>query len=428
MKKLFTLFAMLTLAVSVMAQTINYQAVLRDTTDGKNELVRSQSGNVSIFVNAYNPIVEATADVPNSYPVPLILESEFTTNANGMVNVLIDLSEIEPDGIIDWKDNIITAVFAYGDGNKDTITLETPVTAVPYAVQAKDGNLTTGVITSYINNTSSSEQSDFNLVWNALMNNANLHKAVRDSIVEYLKDNYKYAKEILYSYMSQVTPEDVNEAYAQVQGLDQDVKDAVDTVLKHYLQKNHDLLIEVLEYYAQTATEDEMRTLYNDLKANGPAATKIKELMNDYFGRYLAYKGLVCDTTQKTLCDVIAAMNQGGGSNQGGNNQSTTDACEIFGDVEGCTGDNVYKFKVSFNLSDAVDANFAATYVANSLEPQNLSVSVNHDTKTCYVVISNDNTYQSATVTVTFYYGADCSVSRTFVTSQELQQLCGEQW
>ena len=133
-------------------------------------------------------------------------------------------------------------------------------------------------------------------------------------------------------------------------------------------------------------------------------------------------KGLVCQ--DKNLCDAIAAMNAGGSSNQGGNNQSTTDACEIFGDVVGCAGDNVYKFKVSFNLSDVND-NFTATYVANSTNPTPLDVVV--DGNTCYVEISNNNTYQSATVTVTFYYGADCSVSMTVVPSQELQP-CGEQW
>lgn len=50
MKKLLTLFAMLTIFVSMMAQTtpLNYQAVLRDPAT--NELVRNQAGQYQISV------------------------------------------------------------------------------------------------------------------------------------------------------------------------------------------------------------------------------------------------------------------------------------------------------------------------------------------------------------------------------------------
>lgn len=305
MKKLFTLFAMLTLTVSVMAQTISYQAVLRDTTDGKNELVRNDTGNVVFSVMAYQDGVQTSQKLA---PKP------FKTNADGMLSLPVDFSAV--DGNIDWRNNQITAVFAYGEGYKDTIVLVTPVSAVPYAAQAKDGDLTTGVITTYINSTANDEVPDFNLVWNALMANGNLTKAMRDSIADYLKDNYKYAKEILYSYMSQVTADDMREAYAQVRNLPQETKDAIDTVLKRYLQKHRDLVIEVAEYYALTATEEEVRTVYNDLKSNGPAAAKIRELLYDYFGRYMEYKGLVCEQTTTgqpaNLCEAIAAMNAGG--------------------------------------------------------------------------------------------------------------------
>lgn len=307
MKKLFTLFAMLTLTVSVMAQTISYQAVLRDTTDGKNELVRNDTGNVVFSVKVYQDGVQTSQKLA---PKP------FKTNADGMLSLPVDFSDV--DGNIDWRNNQITAVFAYGEGYKDTIVLVTPVSAVPYAAQAKDGDLITGVITTYINSTANDEVPDFNLVWNALMANENLTKAMRDSIADYLKDNYKYAKEILYSYMSQVTADDMREAYAQVRNLPQETKDAIDTVLKRYLQKHRDLVIEVAEYYALTATEEEVRTVYNDLKSNGPAAAKIRELLYDYFGRYMKYKGLVCEQTTTgqpaNLCDAIAAMNAGGSS------------------------------------------------------------------------------------------------------------------
>lgn len=302
MKKLFTLFAMLTLLVSLNAQTISYQAVLRDTTDGKNELVRSQSGNVSIFVNAYNPIVEANADVPNSYPVPLILESEFTTNANGMVNVLIDLSEVETDGVVDWRGNEIVAVFAYN--NTDTITLVTPVTAVPYAIQADEAILTTNAIASYVGTADDLEE-----IWMAVKRNESLNEPMRDSIAAFLKENYDKAKEIIYSYFDQVTAADVRDAYDQAKSLNQETKDTIYSVLKDFLNTHRDLVIEMAEYYAQTATEDEMRTVYEALKTNvGPT---IKELLYNYFDHYMETKGLVCP--DKTLCGAVRAMEAAGG-------------------------------------------------------------------------------------------------------------------
>lgn len=422
MKKLFTLFAMLTLLVSLNAQTINYQAVLRDTIDGKIELVRNQKlyATISLWATINGDPTEVTAI--DSMPCK--------TNADGMVDLKINFSDLEgqlsdaPDGgrgRIDWRNNVITAKFEYGESN--SIVLETPVTAVPYAIQAKDGILTTSVITNYINSTAGGEQADFDSVWNAVMRNEQLRKAINDSIVEFLKqkENYEIAKDIIYGYLSQVSSADVREAYNLARSLDTATKDTIIFVMKDFVNTHHKLVIEALEYYAQTATEEEMRSIYETLKTR--VGTTVKDLLYQYFNHYMETKGLVCQG--KNLCDAIAAMNAGGSSNQGGNNQSTTDACEIFGDVVGCAGDNVYKFKVSFNLSDADNANFTATYVANSTNPTPLDVVV--DGNTCYVEISNNNTYQSATVTVTFYYGADCSVSMTVVPSQELQP-CGEQW
>ena len=307
MKKLFTLFAMLTLLVSLNAQKINYQAVLRDTIDGKIELVRNQTGNVVFTVMTSQNADRGTQDLK-----PM----RFETNADGMVNLTVDflaeLREAYPNEEfdIDWRDNMIIAEFTYGDNQK--IILETPVTAVPYAIQAKDGSLNTGVITTYINN---SGVADFNDIWKAFKDKEVLEKAVSDSIVEFLKlkENYEIAKKILYSYLNQVSGADVNEAYNTARNLDRETKDAIYSVMKDFLNNHHDLVIDVLEYYAQTATEEEMRAIYDDLKVSvGPA---IKEYMNKYFDHYMETKGLVCEG--KNLCDAIAAMNAGGSTPAG---------------------------------------------------------------------------------------------------------------
>lgn len=313
MKKLFTLFAMLTLLVSLNAQTISYQAVLRDTANGKNELLRNQKlyATISLLATINGDPTEVTAI--DSVPCK--------TNADGMVDLKINFSDLEgqlsdaPDGErgrIDWRNNVIIATFEYGESN--SIVLETPVTAVPYAVQAKDGVLTTSVITTYINSTAGGEQADFASVWNAVMNNDTVHKAIRDSIVEYmkLKENYETAKEILYGYLSQVSAADVREAYNRACNIDTVTKDTIISVMKDFVNTHHKLVIEALEYYAQTATEDEMRTIYETLKTR--VGTTVKDLLYQYFNHYMETKGLVCQG--KNLCDAIAAMNAGGDAPQ----------------------------------------------------------------------------------------------------------------
>lgn len=311
MKKLFTLFAMLTLLVSLNAQTINYQAVLRDTIDGKIELVRNQKlyATISLWATINGDPTEVTAI--DSMPCK--------TNADGMVDLKINFSDLEgqlsdaPDGErgrIDWRNNVITAKFEYGESN--SIVLETPVTAVPYAIQAKDGILTTSVITNYINSTAGGEQADFNSVWNAVMHNEQLRKDINDSIVEFLKqkENYEIAKDIIYGYLSQVSSADVREAYNRACSIDTATKDTIIFVMKDFVNTHHKLVIEALEYYAQTATEEEMRTIYETLKTR--VGTTVKDLLYQYFNHYMETKGLVCQG--KNLCDAIAAMNAGGGA------------------------------------------------------------------------------------------------------------------
>lgn len=308
MKKLFTLFAMLTLLVSLNAQTINYQAVLRDTIDGKIELVRNQTGEVTFktLVNVNDHI----ADVPSVVrDTQIVAVMAFETNADGMVNLPVD---VEANGVVDWRDNMIIAEFTYGDNQK--IVLVTPVTAVPYAIQAKDGILTTSVITNYINSTAGGEQADFDSVWNAVMSKEQLRKAINDSIVEFLKqkENYEIAKDIIYGYLSQVSSADVREAYNRACNIDTATKDTIIFVMKDFVNTHHKLVIEALEYYAQTATKEEMRSIYETLKTR--VGTTVKDLLYQYFNHYMETKGLVCQG--KNLCDAIAAMNAGGDAPQ----------------------------------------------------------------------------------------------------------------
>ena len=118
MKKLFLLFFMFVLALTVMAQStqkITYQAVVRD---GANRLV------------VHTPV---RVDVTITYSSGSYFESlKDTTNANGLMYVLIGGNPGFES--INWENALIKTVVTIDGG--ETVTDEVLMTAVPYALQA----------------------------------------------------------------------------------------------------------------------------------------------------------------------------------------------------------------------------------------------------------------------------------------------------
>ena len=290
MKKLLTLFAMLTLFVSMMAQTtpLNYQAVLRDPAN--NELVRNQAGTYQIIV------------VQNADPME-VPGGEFQTNADGMVNLPLQLSN---EHGIEWMYvDTIKVIFTYG--NKE-IEIVTPVTPVPYAFHTDGSYLTTDHIVDYITREnidgSQINGDDIDTIYRALKRNAQLHDGMRDSIVNYIMKNYEKAKEIGYHYLFLITATDLNQFYQEGRTIDQEVKDSIYSMAKQFLKENRDMLVELAKYYAETATAAEVNQLYNELLSNSTANAKIRELLYGYFDAYLVRKGLDgCN-----LCDIYRTI------------------------------------------------------------------------------------------------------------------------
>ena len=287
MKKIFTLFAMLTLFVSMMAQApkFNYQAVLRDPTS--KELVRNQEVDANVFI----PV---NADYQDT-----LFSGTVTTNSDGMLNLTLEADDVN------WADvSGIVATFTYYDNNiqdDQTIEIYTPVTPVPYAFHADNYFLTTESIENYLG--SGVDGEDVAQLHEALKSNEAFHDAARDTVVEYIKDNYEKAKEIAYDYLRQVQPSDVNEFYSEAQGLSQEVKDSIYSAVKEFLKDNRAMLVELAKYYAETASADEVQQLYQQLQASPTASAKVRSLLDSYFEAYLIRKGLICDGV--TPCTVI---------------------------------------------------------------------------------------------------------------------------
>lgn len=332
MKKLLTLFAMLTLFVSMMAQTtpLNYQAVLRDPAT--NELVRNQAGQYQISV------------IQNADPIDLC-EGEFQTNFDGMVNLpLIASNDIE------WMYvDSIRAIFTYGN---QEIVIVTPVTAVPYAFHTDGSYLTTDHIVDYIGSGINGE--DIDTIYRALKRNAQLHDGMRDSIVNYIMKNYEKAKEIGYHYLFLITATDLNQFYQEGRTIDQEVKDSIYSMAKQFLKENRDMLVELAKYYAETATAAEVNQLYNELLSNSTANAKIRELLYGYFDAYLIRKGLYCD--HATLCDIYNTII---------NNGAPTFVCPSWTSSSFTPEliDGNYKATLTF-AGDATSTTVSGTYIA----------------------------------------------------------------
>lgn len=288
MKKILTFLMMLLISGSMlMAQDgpkFRYQAVLRDSN---NVLVANQSGTVNIDIKGLDP-----RTWEENMP--------FTTNANGLVSLVLDFVSLEYDQNHNWNGDTLVAVFTIGS---KTITLNTPVTAVPYALQAGDVRITTPMLTDYFER---AVPEDVDRVYQALLDNPTFSQACRDSAVHYIMAKYRIAKGIAYAYLDSLTKEDVKAAYDTMHNIDPSVKHAFYDIIKDYLKNHRSLLLEVAEYYISTATTEEAEELYASFETSS-AATAVRNILKDYFEQYLRGKGLICNSNM-TLCDAAEAV------------------------------------------------------------------------------------------------------------------------
>lgn len=284
MKKILTLLVMFLMTGGVlMAQSFSYQAVLRDS---QNHLVTGKSGTVTFKVG------ETTWDAMN-----------FTTNQNGLVSLLL------PNKDLDWSDTTIEATFSFPDDQTiGDIVVKTKVTAVPYALYADNVKLTTDAIEKYFDNGDDDFETngeDWGAIYTALKANPG-HGNLRDSLVEYIKANKELAKDVVLSYLRQVSDTDLREAYDTALTMNENVKDAFYAAVKDFLKNHRQLFVDVAENFISTATKEEVEALYQNLKTSN-AALETERILKRYFKQYLIDSNYICNGT--SLCDVIALLN-----------------------------------------------------------------------------------------------------------------------
>lgn len=130
MKRLFTLIAVLFLAmVAAFGQNnkLSYQAVVRNSA---NELVANE--NITVVISILNG---TTADAPVAYSE----QHTVTTNQNGLMSLLIGDGTNQTGSFADvqWANASVKSEITLPDGNVTSIV---PMTAVPYAMYAANAN------------------------------------------------------------------------------------------------------------------------------------------------------------------------------------------------------------------------------------------------------------------------------------------------
>ena len=151
MKRVLVFTVLITLFFAAFAQSpkISYQAILRDAD---NRLVTN---------------TEITVDVTITYGSNTYTEKGLTTitNANGLFS--LEIGSVDGYEAVNWNNATITTVVVYGD---DIIENTTPVTAVPYVLNAK--------LADDVNPNSTTLTEVYNEIYN---DSVALHKAIKDT-------------------------------------------------------------------------------------------------------------------------------------------------------------------------------------------------------------------------------------------------------
>lgn len=280
MKRILSLVVALVLTAGVTtAQTaqraprLSYQVVVRD-----------QSNNLVV-----NQPVEVSATLEQGGEAVYAERLSGATNTNGMLSLTLGGGEEPSEGLsgIDWGKRTLLSMEIVWQGGAMSYTDE--VMAVPYAQSALFALSTDGIV-DYIGR---SGGEDVAAVYTALRSNRPLFRAMRDTIVRYAMNNYQIAKRIAFHYMTRVSASDVDEAYAKYQELtDDDVKAALNGIIKDYLERHRDMAYELAKYYLGSTNAAEIQRLYVKLLGNTEADAYVREVLYGYLDSYLKSHGL----------------------------------------------------------------------------------------------------------------------------------------
>lgn len=237
--------------VSAQVPAFGYQVVVR-TAD--NELVANTTVNVAIAV---------MSGTETLYSEP---QTENQTDNLGILNILVGTVDNTKFAAVDWSkaDTLVTTITVAGGDNAGSIEVKTPILAVPFALQAGKGTLTTEVIEQYLQTPAGKE--DFDILMAALVANSNgaTWEQIKVKLVNYLKNRKDKAVEIVAYYLKNATAGDLNELYTAFKTNNEN-KDAIVSkaisLMKTYAIDNRGYAMELLPSYLKKVTVDDVTPL-----------------------------------------------------------------------------------------------------------------------------------------------------------------------
>lgn len=243
---------------------INYQAVVRhhDAVNDMDTLFHDQTVDVAISINVAG------------VPVYQEYHNGVTTTENGLVTIPIGLGDDHGASSImdvDWSEGAeIVATFDLGIDGEEPISVTTPVQAMPYAIQASIGPLTTEMIADYSENTITDE--GMTQILDAIRNNPNgLKDSLKNWVIDYMKDHPEIAKEIVREYLAHFDAQNVQEAYDALNSNVQ--RPQLKNLLKQLIVANRPLAKSMALWFIETATNYDIQRTYETIM-DIPTSTK----------------------------------------------------------------------------------------------------------------------------------------------------------
>lgn len=276
MKKILTLFVMLFATAGILsAQTLSYQAVVRNHDAENNQDTLVHDTEINLEVNVYN----GPATTPVVYQE---IHKNVLTSPNGLVSILIGtgIDQYQSMTFVDWSNATISVDFKFADGTPIG-TSQMKVQPVPYAIQAGGGNLTTEQIANYVRDVLTYDQAAE--IWHAIVNNPNnLKNGIKDTVIKYMKAHKDIAKEVAEAYFDYLDANNVQEVYTALSG-NTGVKSQIKQTIINYIKAHPEIAKDIVLYYLQNATTEDVNNAYAVLQSM-PTATKqaLKNRIVDY--------------------------------------------------------------------------------------------------------------------------------------------------
>lgn len=268
MKKILTLFTMLAVLVSIVsAQSgpkINYQVVVRhhDAENNIDTLYHDQTVDVTIYVT--------TIDVGSWYSET---HYDVPTTENGLLSIVIGEGENAEGSLLEGDWSYYAAIYAeidLGIDGEDPVESFTFVKAVPYAIQANIGPITTEMIANYSKNVIIDD--DMTAILDAIRANPNgVKDGLKQWVINYMKENMDIAKDVIEAYMPDFTAAEVDELYNALNTNPN--KPALKQLLKQILIGSRDVVKDLTLWYMFTANAYDIERTYETFE-DVPTATK----------------------------------------------------------------------------------------------------------------------------------------------------------